>query len=102
MRANIIAIRLRKMYNVNYDDVGVVIVEDATYDDTLYADDTVELERSTYDVHFFDFPKMNEGNLLFVHKNYQHGVNITSTLMCPNPIVFYYWGGQAMQLKIKK
>ena len=102
VRNNIIALRLRSMFEINFDDVGVVIVEDATYYDTLYADDTSDLEFSTFDVHLFDFPKINEGNIIFLNKQYQHGSDINSTLMCPNPFIFFQWRGSAMKLKPEK
>ena len=102
VRNNIIALRLKSMFNINFDEVGVVIVEDATYYDTLYADDTSDLEFSTFDVHFFDFPKINEGNIILLNKQYQHGCDINSTLMCPNPFIFFQWQGSAMKLKQQK
>ena len=99
VRNNIIALRLKTMFDINFDDVGVVIVEDATYFDTLYADDTSDLEFSSFDVHFFDFPRINEGSIILLNKQYQHGPDINSTLMCPVPIIFFQWRGSAMKLK---
>jgi len=90
------------MYEIDFDDVGLIIIENCVYYDTFYSDDTYDLNSKSWDLHFFDFPNDNEGNLYALHKDYQHCSQLRSSLLCPKPLLYFLWEGQPMKLKDEK
>jgi hypothetical protein len=93
---NIIALRLKKFWEIDFTNVGIVIVENCSYYDTVYGE-----EDDSYDLHFVDLIDCSLGSLLFLDKRYQHGSNIVPTMTCPTPLIFFLWCGKPMKLKKK-